>query len=202
MDTEQPEQKSQVDGAVLAWAFRKFVAAFPGSFPDEAAVTDKVELWRELLEQHPTVTKGAFVAAVYEIAWKHKDDFLPGPAVALDFFRAAQLKIDRETQKALPPPAPVTDTAWARMSGPERVAFFERHVAIGKLRAERGVSLVGFDGELVPFAPTEVEIAGVIGQMRARRFLHATLERIAERDAPPAEVIAGAMTGRWPGADK
>jgi hypothetical protein len=174
---------------------RKLAAAFPGSFGDEERVTSVAALWRELLDQHPSVTKAAFVAGVYEIAWKHQSDYLPAPAAALDFFRLAQQKIERETQKALPPPAPVTQSAWDKKSGPERVAFFERHVAIGKLRARAGKTDLN-----VPFEADESEIAEVVAQMRRRGFLGKTLERIGAREEAPLADIGAEMTGRWPGA--
>ena len=124
---------------------------------------------------------------------------VPTPGTFAEWVYKASDDAEREEQKALPPP-PRQTSGWDAKSGPERVAFFERHVAIGKLRARAGVSLAGYDGALIPFAPTEEEIAGVIGQMRARRFLHGTLERIGNREEAPLDDIGQQLTGRWPGA--
>jgi hypothetical protein len=114
-------------------------------------------------------------------------------------------------------------STWADKGGPERARFLERHVALGVLRARAGVSLTGFDGEPVPFEPTEQEIAGVVGQLRAKRFLQGALERIGAGEVvTPAELIAAqaarkggrpvtdgearaayAKRGkRWPGAEE
>lgn len=161
---------------------RKLAAAFPGSFGDEARVTAVAALWRELLDQHPSVTKAAFVAGVYEIAWKHQSDYLPAPSAALDFFRLAQQKIERETQKALPPPPAPAHSAWERKSGPDRAAFLERHMAIGVLKGRGNPE------------PSEQDIAGVVGQLRAKRFCAGTLERIASGEVvTPAELIAAGV---------
>jgi hypothetical protein len=124
---------------------------------------------------------------------------VPTPGTFAEWVYRAMEEAEREEQRALPPP-PKPKDGWDAKSGPERVAFFERHVAIGKLRARAGVSLAGYDGELMPFAPDEAEIAEVIGQMRRRGFLKGTLERIGNRDEAPLADIGAQLTGRWPGA--
>lgn len=101
---------------------------------------------------------------------------------------------EREEQRALPPPAKPRD-GWDARSGAERVAFFERHVAIGKLRARAGKCDLN-----VPFEADEGEIAKVVAQMRRRGFLGKTLARIGARDEAPLADIGAEMTGRWPGA--
>jgi hypothetical protein len=145
MDSNQ-QQTQAVDGAALAWAFRKFVAAFPASFPDEDAIEQKVELWRELLEQHPSVTKPVFATAVYAIAWTHKEDFLPTPAKALEFFRAAQADAQRDAAALLPPPSAQDgegDGSWfKRTPWPEVWAVFARHYVIGKARQRKRNALI------------------------------------------------------------
>ena len=98
-----------VDHAAFVAGFRKLAAAFPGSFADEGATEDKMRLWRELLDAHPWVTQVVFAAGVLQIAWRHQGDFLPGPALALDYFQAASDELDRENRRRLPRPAPPTD---------------------------------------------------------------------------------------------
>lgn len=102
MDAET--QTQAVDGPTLAWGIRKLGAAFPPSFPDEPAIEEKVTLWRELLDAHPWVTEPVFRRGVTRICWEHKGDFIPPPAIVLDFFHAALQEVRRETEKALPPP--------------------------------------------------------------------------------------------------
>jgi len=182
---------------MLTWGMAKLGLAFPASFPDEGATGERIALWRELLDTHPWITPEAFRRGVNRMCWEHKGDFLPGPAVALDFFSVAVKEVRRETEKALSPPAPVADAEWAQKDGPQRAAFLERHLAIGKLRARAGVSLTDYEGNLVPFAPTEQEIAGVIGQMRAQRFLSGALQRIADGEVlTPAELAAASADRR------
>lgn len=199
-----------MDAQTLGWAMRKLAAAFPGSFGDEAKVTAVAALWAELLAQHPGIGKAAFVAGVYDIAWKHQSDYLPAPAAALDFFRLAQANIDRETAKALPAPVQET-TSWDKKTGPQRAAFLERHLAIGVLKGRGNPE------------PSEQDIAGVVGQLRAKRFCATTLGRIAAGETvTPADLIASGaprtagrpITGperaaayqrrgiQWPGAEE
>jgi hypothetical protein len=126
---------------------------------------------------------------------------VPTPGTFAEWVYGAMEAAEREEQRALPPPAKPRD-GWDAKSGPERVAFFERHVAIGKLRARAGKTDLN-----VPFEATEAQIAGVIGEMRARRFLHGTLERIAARDGAPLTDIGAQLTShpseaeapQWPG---
>lgn len=193
MDDQTQEQSQQVDAPTLRWAMKKLGAAFPASFPDEAAIEDKAVLWRELLDQHPWITRDIFVAAVFRIAWTHMSDFLPPPPSALMYLRDARDKVAREAQKALPPPAPrPTETQWDRMNGPERAAFLERHIAIGKLRARAGAIDLN-----VPFEASEEAIAGVIGELRATGFMRRQLERAAAGElVSPGDLIEGGMKGR------
>lgn len=96
--------RSGVDPEALRWGTKKLAAAFPASFADEARAREVVTLWRDLLDAHPWITDAVFRRGVTRIAWEHKGDFLPPPAIALDFFHAAQQDVRRETEKALPPP--------------------------------------------------------------------------------------------------
>lgn len=151
-------------------------------------------LWGEQLLGQPWVTDAIFTRARNLILTQHGDKYLPPFAVVLDYCHTAKDQIERETERweaeqrlKLPPPKPST-SGWNAMSGPERAAFFERNLAIGKLRAQGVVE------------PTEQQIAGQVGQQRATRFCRGTLEAIAARaDAPLAEV-GKEVTGAWPGA--
>lgn len=101
-----------VDHAAFVAGFKKLSAAFPGSFPDEAATEAKMRLWRELLDGHAWVTRQVFARGVLLVAWTHAGDFLPPPAIALDYFREAERVLDREAraqQAQLPAPAPPTE---------------------------------------------------------------------------------------------
>jgi hypothetical protein len=51
------------------------------------------------------VTEAVLRRGVTRMAWEHKSEFLPGPAVALDYLHAAQQEVRREGERALPPPA-------------------------------------------------------------------------------------------------
>lgn len=197
MDTQdQGQGQTQgVDAETLRWAIKKLGAAFPASFPDDAAIEDKAVLWRELVDQHPWVTKGVFVGAVYDIAWTHKGEFLPPPGQVLDYLHQARRKVEAEQRKALPPPPErPPETAYSRMSGPQRAAFLERHIALGKLRARYGEIDLN-----VPFDPLggEQEIAGMVGEMRAMGFMRRQLERVAAGElVSPGELIEGGLRAR------
>lgn len=93
----------------MEWALEKLARAFPASFGTEEKVADVGLLWRELLDDHPWVTEPVLRRGVTRIAWEHKGQFVPPPAIALDFFHAAQQELRRETARALPAPAPPTD---------------------------------------------------------------------------------------------
>lgn len=87
---------SSVDGVRLAWGMEKLGRAFPASFATAAgpeAAEGTAVLWRELLDQHSWVTEEVFVTGVYELAWRHQGPYLPGPAIALDYFREAERKV-------------------------------------------------------------------------------------------------------------
>jgi hypothetical protein len=99
-----PSSDSEVDGTRLAWAIEKLGRAFPASFPTPEKTQGVAALWRELLDRHPWITQDVFLTAVYAIAWKHKGGFLPEPATALEYFRAALQERRREGEQALPPP--------------------------------------------------------------------------------------------------
>jgi hypothetical protein len=112
--------------------------------------------------------------------------------VALDFFHEAQRQVRAETEKALPPPPKPTETRWDRMDGPQRAVFLERHLAIGRLRRVAGATDLN-----VPFEVSEQEIMGMIGQMRAMRFMRRQLERVAAGElVAPGDLIRGGMGGR------
>ena len=96
--------RSGVDAEALRWGTKKLAAAFPASFADEARAREVVTLWRELLDTHPWVTEPVLRRGVTRICWEHKGEFLPPPAIALDYLHAAQQEVRRETEKALPPP--------------------------------------------------------------------------------------------------
>jgi hypothetical protein len=95
---------TRIDAETLRWGIEKLGAAFPPSFPDDRAIEEKALLWKELLDDHEWVTGPVFTKGVTLICWQHKGDFIPPPAVALDFFHEAQRQVRAETEKALPPP--------------------------------------------------------------------------------------------------
>ena len=91
---------------------RKLAAAFPASFGDEAKVNGAAALMRDLLDQHPWVTRPTFVKAVYLACWQHQSEYTPPPAVFLDYCEAARVDLERDATaraRRLPPPAPPTD---------------------------------------------------------------------------------------------
>jgi hypothetical protein len=174
---------------------KKLATAFPASFGDEQKVTGAAALWRDMLDQHPWVTRGVFVGGVYAIAWEHKGDFLPPPGQVLDYLHAAKRRVEAEQRKALPPPPErPPETQYSRMTGPERAAFLERHIALGKLRARYGETDLN-----VPFDPPggEQGVMGMIGQMRAEGFMRRQLERVAAGElVSPGDLIDGGLRGR------
>jgi hypothetical protein len=168
----------------------RLVTNFTASFPDKPTMKARLADWLDMLMAYPWITDDVLYKAVPTIRFMHRGPFVPELAVFLDHCRLALKDIQLAEQRALPPPAPVPD-GWAAKSGPERARFLERHVALGVLRARAGVSLTGFDGALIPFEPSEAEIAGVLGQLRAKRFLRGALERIGAGEVvTPAELVA------------
>jgi hypothetical protein len=179
---------------MLEWAMKKLARAFPGSFATPEASEDRSLGWREMLDAHPWITPPVFQRGVPEVCWKHEGEFVPAPKVTLDYLHAAHKAVEREAQKALAAPAPVP-AGPPGDTGAERAAFLERHIAIGRLR--RVAEVWNLD---VAFAPSEADVAGMIGEMRARRFCYGPLSRIAAgEDVSPAEFMAGAA-GRRMGA--
>ena len=155
-------------------------------------MTGKVRDWRDLLEQHPWVTDAVFRTTVSLVRFKHHGPFVPELATLLDYCHEASRQIRHEEQKALPPPERPVETQWSRMDGPQRAAFLERHIAIGKLRAYAGATDLN-----VPFEASEQEIMGVIGQMRAEGFMRRQLERVAAGElVGPGDLIEGGLRGR------
>lgn len=182
-----PVSTQQLDAS-----FQRFLPNFGASLPDQAALERTMLLWAEQFDGQPWVTDAIFQRARNLIITQQTDKYLPPFAVVLDYCHAAKEQIERETERReaeqrlkLPPPKPAT-TGWNAMSGPQRAAFFERHLAIGKLRGQGVVD------------PTEQEIAGQVGQQRATRFCHGTLEAIAARENAPLAEVGKEVTGVWP----
>lgn len=170
-----------VDALTLKWAMAKLALAFPASFPDQARTDGVSLLWRELLDQHPWITSAVFGVAIYRIAWGHKEDFAPGPAVALDYFREAEREERRtreqeEQRRALAAPPPSATAGWSNRPGPGRAAFLLHHLAIGKLKARGNPE------------PTEETVAEAAEAIRRSGFMRQTLVRIAAgEDVAPGE---------------
>lgn len=192
-DQERAELLTAAGGRpILLWVLARLVTNFTASFPDKPTMKARLADWLDLCMAYPWITDDVLYKAVPLIRFMHRGPFVPELAVFLDYCRLAQQDVERENQKALPPPPPPpAGTGWAAKDGPERARFLERHVAVGVLRARAGVSLTGFDGELIPFEPSEQDIAGVVGQLRAKRYLQGALERIASGEVvTPAELVA------------
>lgn len=75
---------------------KKFAASFGPSFTEHDAIREKSILWAEMIAAHRWITLDVFRTGVYEITWRHDGGFLPEPKIALDYFRAAKVKVDRE----------------------------------------------------------------------------------------------------------
>src|SRR5262245_41666217 len=87
---------SSVDGVRLAWGMEKLGRAFPASFATAAgpeAAEGTAGPGAELRVEQSRVAEERFVTAVYRLAWRHQGPYLPGPAIALDYFREAERKV-------------------------------------------------------------------------------------------------------------
>lgn len=98
--------------ALLAWAAAKLSIDFASSFPDDATAKGHQISWREMIERNSWVTEDVFRRSVTLIRMQHKERFIPGPAVWLDYAQQAADELQREARsrhRQLPPPAPPTD---------------------------------------------------------------------------------------------
>jgi hypothetical protein len=109
-------------------AFTKLAVTFPASFSDEPSRLGRKGLWTEMIDTRDWLTEPVFVQGLYQIVWRHKGNFLPEPATALEFFEAARAELERtaaraaEERAALAPPKPETpdvDAADPYSSTPE-----------------------------------------------------------------------------------
>lgn len=92
-----------------------------------------VTLWRELLDDHPWVTPEALRRGVIRLCWEHKGDFIPSPAVALDYLHVGLQEARRETEKALPPPPkPAGPDDPAQMAAKEAARAYLRARGLAK----------------------------------------------------------------------
>lgn len=147
---------ARLNRPVFEQRWTKLLAAFPASFPDDAARTSKRALWVELLDAHAWITEAVFRRGAVTLAFGHKGDFLPEPARALEYFRAAALIRD-ETQKALSPPVDPPST------GDEAMA---RYRAMVKASTGRGQQLLGRYGRHYQ----------IVGEARALGLRHGSIE--------------------------
>lgn len=137
----------------------KLATAFPASFSDDKAVSDRALLWRELLDANPWITKGVFTTGVYALVWKHSGNFIPEPATALGYFDGARVKVARETAKALPKPTGGDPRHWFRDATTDEIwAVFAEHFVFGKAKQRQRRE------------PSEEELADVRREMDGKRW--------------------------------
>lgn len=167
---------ARIERPVFEQRWAKLLAAFPASFPDDAARAARRALWVELLDAHAWITEPVFRRGATLVAFGHKGDFLPEPASALDYFREAAAQIALEEQKALPAPA-AAGQGWFRQASREQVwevfarnyleakaAIRKRFALIDAYRREHGLpAAVGVPEEVWrgQDKPTEEELAAV-----------------------------------------
>lgn len=150
-----------------------------------------------MIDTRPWLTEPVFVQALYQIVWRHKGNFLPEPATALEFFAAARVEVEREAGKvtaaALPPPRPrhveihsvgqLISEAFRRHPEIVREAAERQRAARVEALAERGeqdtrtrVVRVAWQKNGQPDGVSEVELP-------ATPFAHDTEARRRERAA-------------------
>lgn len=184
---------------VLDATFQRFIPNYGASLPDQPALERTMVLWAEQLVGQPWVTDAIFHRARNLILTQHDDKYLPPFKVVLDYCHEAKAQLDRETERRdaelrvkLPPPKPVPG-GWKTMTGPQRAVHFERHLAIGKLRARTGITDLD-----VEFDPPEEDIAAVVAEIRRTGFCRKVLERIATREDAPLAEVGAEVAGAWP----
>lgn len=195
-ETPLAERLSAAAGSrpVALFALGQWAKNFPASFPDEDSMVGKVRDWRDLLEHHPWVTADVFRRTVSLVRFTHHGPFVPELATLLDYCHEAQRQVQAEERKALPPPPSPPPGAWGRRSGPERAAFLERHIAIGKLKARAG------HGVLSEWLPPEEDIAAVVAELRRTGQFRKTLDRIASGAPDPLRGVGQELGQKEAGA--
>lgn len=118
-------------------------------------VTERLNLFAELVSEHAWITEPVFVRAINYCVWK-LDGPCPNAARFLEVCREVKAEADREQRRALPAPAPASsaDGATVRVDVTQppsdeglrdrlvRTGLWDRNVAIGKARARKRAALV------------------------------------------------------------
>jgi hypothetical protein len=148
--------------------------------------------WAAQMGRLDWVDPALFRAAV--TAWLLASDELPTLRQFVSLLREQALARRRQEAKALPPPEP-------RTSGRPSNAELLRHIAIGKLRARRGILLAAGDPEAHEFSDQEID--ALLNEMARRREFESlrtlpeeapALDTLAALGVPPTAPVAGA----WP----